>query len=419
MGSTTVVTSAALVVDADTVILGGWLAFSGDEIVGCGAPGELEGRFQRASRWDFSDLILLPAFVNAHTHLCFSHLRHRVPFRDTFTAWLIEVGATALSDSDDAFAAATREGAAECMRTGTAAVGDATPRWGIWGTLDESGLGGVLFLEVFGFGGAGSENTVGQLERELPELAAKHLGVGVSPHAPYTADAQTYRDCAAFARANDMRLMTHLAETAEEVELLQHGHGPLADFFNLRAAPLGASWQPPGMSPIAYAASLGALGPTTLIAHANYVSSEDIGMMADAGAHVAFCPRSHAFFRHPRHPVEEFLSAGINVALGTDSLASNDSLSMLEEMRDLRQRHPAIQPHVALRMATENGAKALGIESRYGTLAPGKSASFVAIRPAGKAQVTRETAMGAALEGEAEIEASLIAGKRMPADEER
>jgi cytosine/adenosine deaminase-related metal-dependent hydrolase len=315
-----------------------------------------------------------------------------------------------LYDSDAWLTAGTRQGAAECLGTGTAAVGDSTPRWRTSAVLDESGLGGVVFLEVFGFGGTGHENTLKQLEHELAALVGKHVGIGVSPHAPYTADAETYRECAAFARANGMRLMTHLAETTEELELLERGQGALAEFFNRRAGPSGAAFCAPGLSPIAYAASLDVLGPTTVIAHANYVSDDDIRMLADSGAHVAFCPGSHAFFRHPRHPVERLLSAGVNVALGTDSLASNDSLSMLVELRRVRETYPGIEPATALRMATENGARALGVEGRYGTLAPGKTASFVGIRPPRDVGLSAATAITAALAQEACPAVSVMAG---------
>jgi cytosine/adenosine deaminase-related metal-dependent hydrolase len=405
MGQTTVVGTAALVVDSQTVIPRGALAVSGDEVLACGTAAEVGERFPDAARLDLSELVVLPAFVNAHSHLCFSHLRQSVPCEGSFAAWVIEVGESALFDADDTFPAATRAGAEECRRTGTAAVGDATPRWGIWEALDESGLGGVLFLEIFSF----SENTIAQLERELPALAAKHLSIGVSPHAPYTVDAETYRECVAFARANDMRLMTHLAESAEELEFLHDGTGPLAEYFDRRGESEGASWQARGMPPIAYAASLGLLGPRTLIAHGNYLSAAEIGMLADAGAHVVFCPGSHGFFGHPPHPVEDLLSTGVNVALGTDSLASNESLCMRAEAQRLREAHPAIEPAAALRMATENGARALGIEGRYGTLAPGKSASFVGIRVLQRAELTPETVIGAALE--AELEVSVIAGQ--------
>ena len=405
MGQATLVSSAALVVDSETVIPGGALVFCGDEVLACGALAEVEARFPQAKRWDLSYLVILPGLVNAHSHLCFSHLRKRVPFDGSFAAWVAEVGASALHDSEEAFAGAIREGAAESRGSGTAAAGEATPRWELCGTFDDSGLGGVVFLEIFSF----SENTIARLERELPGLAAKNVAIGVSPHAPYTVDAGTYRECAAFARANAMRMMTHLSESTEELQLLQDGGGPLAEYFDRRAAPGGAQWEAPGMSPIAYALSLGVLGPTTLIAHANYVTPEEIRMLADSGTHVVFCPGSHAFFGHTRHPVEELLSAGVNVALGTDSLASNDSLCLLGEVRRLRERHPAIEPATALRMATENGARALGLEGRYGTLEVGRSASFVGVRPRADAELARDAVIAAALE--ARVEVSVVGGE--------
>jgi cytosine/adenosine deaminase-related metal-dependent hydrolase len=147
------------------------------------------------------------------------------------------------------------------------------------------------------------------------------------------------------------------------------------------------------------------------LAHLNYPSEHDIDLVAEAGAHVAFCPGSHRFFGHDPHPVEALLDAGVTVALGTDSLASNESLSMLREVRLLRASHPAISAAEALAMATRNGALALGIGDRYGALRPGMSASFVAIRPADETLATDP--LEAALSEESSMEVVVIEGRRV------
>lgn len=172
--------------------------------------------------------------------------------------------------------------------------------------------------------------------------------------------------------------MTHVAETKEEEEFLRKGTGPLMDLARERGW-LKGKWEPPGRSSVEYLAELGVLAPSTLLAHLNYPSASDTDLVAKSGASVAFCPRSHGFFRHDPYPLPALLSAGVNVCLGTDSLASNDSLSVLEEARLVTRDFPQLSPSAVFAMATTNGAGSLGLAGKVGEIAPGAWASFLAL----------------------------------------
>jgi cytosine/adenosine deaminase-related metal-dependent hydrolase len=167
-----------------------------------------------------------------------------------------------------------------------------------------------------------------------------------------------------------------LAETLDEERFTLHGDGPIADMLTS----LGV-WDEqvpiPRMRPVELARHCGLLKPYTLLAHANYVSNEDIGIISESRASVAYCPRTHHAFGHVPHRFREMMASGVNVCVGTDSLASNPSLSILDELCFLREKHPDVSSDTLLAMGTINGAKALGFEDECGSLTIGKSADLV------------------------------------------
>jgi cytosine/adenosine deaminase-related metal-dependent hydrolase len=181
-----------------------------------------------------------------------------------------------------------------------------------------------------------------------------------------------------------LHLCTHLAETREEAQFLRDGTGPfreLLEAWNL----WDGSFEPPGCSPVSYMRRLGVLRPDIkrffppILAHANYVDDSDLAILAECRASVAYCPRTHAFFGHEPHRYRDMEAQGINVCLGTDSLASNQSLSILDELRYLRSVDRKTSDDVLLQMATTNGAKALGRPDLLGSLERGRWADLIAV----------------------------------------
>jgi cytosine/adenosine deaminase-related metal-dependent hydrolase len=186
------------------------------------------------------------------------------------------------------------------------------------------------------------------------------------------------RTCAEVAARHHLPVCIHLAETRDEAQFTRDASGPLAEHLRTlqiwdEAIPAG------GCGPVELAGRLGLLTPTTLLAHVNYVTGTDIDRIARSRASVAFCPRTHHAFGHDAHRFREMLRARINVCIGTDSLASNPSLSVLDELRFLRHAAPDVPASTLLEMATVRGARALGFEHQTGSLAPGKYADIVVI----------------------------------------
>jgi cytosine/adenosine deaminase-related metal-dependent hydrolase len=207
---------------------------------------------------------------------------------------------------------------------------------------------------------------------------APSLAFHLSPHAPYSVSPALFR----LIRAQTERRTVHLAENEAEVRLLASGDGPWRDLLQERDR-WDPSWFPPGVSPVRYLDGLGFLDDRTLAVHVVHVDAEDIAILQRRGTPVCLCPRSNARLSVGRAPARRLLDAGLTVALGTDSLASNEDLDMFAEMRALRGRNPDLSPEEVVRAATLNGAIALGLEMALGSLAPGKSARFIGVKVKG------------------------------------
>jgi 5-methylthioadenosine/S-adenosylhomocysteine deaminase len=285
-------------------------------------------------------------------------------------------------------------GAFDCARAGMTCIADTSfEGWTSARAAREAGLRARIYLEVFGLDDAKLPQVMERLEDRLAGLREECSSVmepGISPHAPYTVSWRLYRELARFGKREGYRLATHVAESEAEVELLKEGTGPIALAHKAAKLWTGVRWQPPGVSPVAHLASAGALSPDMLAVHAIQVDDADIQVLAETGTPVAHCPRSNILLQCGKAPVARMREAGVLVALGTDSLASNDSLDMFAEMRaamqlsrepdsDGRMTKPLTAGEV-LRMATIDSAKALGLQTKIGTLEAGKAADIIAVR---------------------------------------
>jgi cytosine/adenosine deaminase-related metal-dependent hydrolase len=237
-----------------------------------------------------------------------------------------------------------------------------------------------LFAEVIGFSGARADSAYASLIQTLNSLlASSGAEVGISPHAPYTVSPQLLRQLVSLAKRRVLTLAMHLAESEEELTLLDAGTGPFQELLEERSM-WDASAIPRASRPMDYLRVL-AEAPRALVIHGNYLSEVEHEFMATNSEHMSlvYCPRTHAYFRHPRYPLEDLLRKNVRVAVGTDSRASNPDLSLLAEMQYVANEFPALPRHKLLHMATLAGAEALGREAAIGSITPGKLANLVAI----------------------------------------
>jgi cytosine/adenosine deaminase-related metal-dependent hydrolase len=166
----------------------------------------------------------------------------------------------------------------------------------------------------------------------------------------------------------------HLAESEAETVFLATGDGEWAGFLARRGLG-GVPFRAPRASPVRYLEALGVLDPGLVAAHCVRVDGEDRALLARRGVHVALCPRSNRNLGVGLPPLPDLLADGVRVCLGTDSLASADSLDLLEDLALLHRVYPQVEPETLVRMATRAGAEALGFED-LGTLGPGRAAAM-------------------------------------------
>lgn len=318
---------------------------------------------------DFGNAIILPGLVNCHTHLDLTGLRGLNPPRPDTVSWLRDVIAFRRNTTPEDLAASVAEGIEESLQSGTTLIGDISGDGGSWRLLIASPIRAVVFREMLGLTKERAERSWQQAQTWLGEsTATDRCRPGLSPHAPYSTRTSLIRA----AGTAGVPVAIHLAEFSSERELLEERRGPFVEFLQ----ELGV-WDPLGLaqSPEHVLRLLAAEVPT-LYVHGNYLAPT---AAIPQQATVVYCPRTHEAFAHSPHPVTDLLRRGIRVALGTDSLASNSDLSVLEEMRFLRVARPDLTGETILRMATIWGAEALGWADEVGTLEVGKSADFVVV----------------------------------------
>ena len=357
---------------------------------------------------DFGACAIVPGFVNAHAHLGLAALRGKIPFNGVFSDWLRALVAAKNAMSREEHLASLSSGLREAIEAGTTTVADISGEDDGWKLLAESGMRPFAFLEVIAFEKFRAAEALDTLVNRLDAVKQfEPLNAGLAPHAPYTVSGELIARCADMAEKRRVPFTIHAAESPEEAAFLQGHEGPLTAFLRERGVSL-EEWEPPHLTPVRYLASLGALSPRTLLAHCNYLTQEEAEIIKKSGAHVIYCPRSSEFFARADHPMRRLVDLGVNIALGTDSLASNATLSMLDDVKFLARRHRKVFPAKFWEMATENGAAALGISKQTGTLEKKKSADMAVIGVEG---CSARTPLEMALEDSARIVATISRGK--------
>lgn len=327
---------------------------------------------------DLGDSALVPGFVNAHTHLELTHLRHRIEYNGDFTDWIRQVINAKKNWTEQEYASSVRDGITNSLEAGTTTVADITRTGLALGELTKSKIRKILFYELIDFNPDSAADTIEGFRKLISDVQCDDLlSLGIYPHAPYTVSAELYRESKKISEELGIRIATHIAETADEVEFLTGGTGRFASLLN-DFGMLG-DWKYPGLRPVNYLKNIGFLESGCILVHGNYLTEKEMDHIEKTKSHVIFCPRSHKYFRHTDHSFRKISDRGINVALGTDSLASNDSLSMLDEMKYVSDNHKEMKPHDIFYMGTIAGAAALGMKDRIGKLEPGFEADIAVI----------------------------------------
>jgi len=358
----------------------GWIRIEDGVITATGDPADLPRGSTAGALRRHEGCALLPGLVNLHCHLELTTLHDRLTPGQAFPQWVEQLrGYTAGLDAAD-YHHAARVGVERLVAGGCTTVLDVGNTGEALGVLNDvrlSPLRAYACVETLGldpaYAGARYDSAAAKADGRA---ADDRFHPGVAPHAAYSMSAELLRRVINHQRARGLPLTIHAAESREEAELFASGTGPLAEYCR-RVYPEAPRHR--NTTPVRWLESEGLLPDGVILVHGNTLDAADMDLLARRNATVVHCPSSHRFFGHPRFPYEELRARGINVGLGTDSLASGDSLSMGEQMRLFAESYPEVSTEEVLRLATINGARALGLKD-VGLLKPGWKADVAVIR---------------------------------------
>jgi len=355
----------------------GAVVFSCQSIIDVGDSRTLRARHPDAAITDLGDSILLPGLVNAHAHLELSACDPARGVCDSsFVDWIVGIRNRVKLD-EGGVAESIEVGVNQCLKFGMTTVGDISQQMHLTRPLLKGGpLRVVSFGEVLG---------LAKRRHRFDELfplaidqthSSERLRIGISPHAPYTVDLPGYRQVIEHSARQNVPLATHLAETPDEHTFLNNSTGAFQEMWERLGwwADVVPTFDG---SPVQFAQAVGLLDQPAVLAHVNYCDDDDLELLSRGRASVVYCPRTHAYFRHPPHRWRQMLARGVNVAVGTDSCASSPDLNLMDDLRLVRKLAPDMPAEEIWQMATTRAASALQMDRQVGSISPGKAADIV------------------------------------------
>ena len=310
---------------------------------------------------------IMPAFVNAHTHLELCALKGRILFDKGLKLWVKQLINLRDAEEMENLLTGAKQGVKELIESGTGVVGEISTLGITKDILANSGLAGIWFKEYLG------NNSIAKIKCNEKK---GHIVTSLAAHAPHTTAPELLVNLKNAARKNNLPMSIHVAESEDEIRFLSTGKGEWADFLSERGIDF-SGWGLPVESPVKYLNSLGLLDKKTIAVHLIHADKDDFEILLRYNVFVCLCFRSNHYLHQRMPDLTGMLDAGLKPCLGTDSLACVDSLSMFDETAFISNAFPLVPPSEILAMATINGANALGVADRFGTLDPGKSGQFV------------------------------------------
>jgi len=360
----------------------GWVAVSNGRIAAVG-PSHVSPPAGKVR--DLGAVAVLPGLINAHTHLELSWLRGRVPPAASFDTWITQMlitrGGRREKPGDAAVVEPARAAVRELREYGVAAVGDISNSLASVDPLRDEGMRAVVFHELIGFGLAHRRRVEDTREARAAAAARGNdtVKISVAPHACYSVSADLFRAIRVEVDTGSTPITSvHVGESDGEMQFLADGTGPVPTMLKWLGAWVDG-WQPPRCGPVEFLDSLQMLDAHTLVVHGVQLSDQSLARLASIGCTLVTCPRSNQWVGVGVPPIARFYASGVPIAVGTDSLASVEDLSVFAELTTMRWLAPSVPARALLESATLVGARALGFGDQLGSLDPGKLAELIAV----------------------------------------
>ena len=340
----------------------GGVVVVGETVAATGHPDELRRQYPHAAE-ERAGAVIAPPPVNAHTHLDMSAYEFQAL---PYFQWIPEV---VIKGRHLRGVAAAQAGADTLTRLGAGGVGDI-----VWAPevmdalLTREDLSGTLYFEVLNPFPDKADEVFAAARAHLERwrrLERPGLRLGLSPHTPFTVSSRLMRLLSDYAAGEGLPLQIHVAEHPTELEMFRTGGGPLWDnrmpalYPHTLAEVIGREPHP-DLTPVRYLDELGVLAARPTLVHMVNVTPDDIARVARAGCAVVTCPRSNHHLECGTFDWPAFAAAGVEVALGTDSVASGETLDVREEVAFARQLYPGLDPRVLVRAAVKGGQRVVG-----------------------------------------------------------
>ena len=365
----------------------GAVVVSGDRIVDVGPFSDISEKHSPEEIVDLGEQALLPGLINGHCHLDYTSLRGRIQRQKSFTDWIRAINAEKAKLSTEDYVASINDGFVEAKRFGTTTIANLTAFPELISRIEPQ-IRTWWFAELIDVRDPGRAN---EIVDSIVEQLKSHEHWGLAPHSPFTASANLYRRCEEVFQRENVLLTTHLAESSEEMEMFRNARGALYEFLKEIGRPMTDCGK---RTPIAeFFERMPAIDRDRpyLLVHLNEISISDGSLLSNAtkSFSIVHCPRSHEYFGHSPFELMKLRGLGFNVCLGTDSLASNEDLSLFAEFRAFQREFPEVSPEEILKMVTVNAANALH-ENTLGKIHINFLADLIAVPCRGSASIYEE-----------------------------
>lgn len=367
----------------------GAVLVKGDTITDVGKAEALQAEHPQAKIKDLGNSVLMPGFVNLHTHLEYS------VFRDvcddlSFAKWKIQLAKRAqLMEAED-WRLSAKLGALEVVQSGITTIADISNNSASLDSALLAGLRGRIYYQIIGMDRDQAQNIVSHSREGVARwqelTSGSIIDIGLSPHSPYTVSPLLYQAVGEWSRDVGLPVCTHLAGSQDEYDFIKYGSSLLAGRYREMMGWKDLLWQPTGVSPVKYLEQWGVFDSDIMVVHSVHVDRIDLEILEKYDVAIVHCPKCNAKLGMGIAPLNKFRRRNLRLGLGTDSPASSNTMDIFDEMRIalLLQRGSmeSAEDSAAdyfVKMATIGGARALRMENLIGSLEVGKKADIIAV----------------------------------------